>query len=108
MIPVPKFKRPVALIIVAVIALVTVAIVANATQTLRVPNAARVSYNLAAGVNSAAIVPSPGVGVHLIGVCTTVGNRGVAHASVLVPSAAPQSVYWNGLDSFHTGAPPEI
>jgi hypothetical protein len=40
-----------------VVAIVTSMVVANATQTITTPNAAFVSYSLAAGANSAAITP---------------------------------------------------
>jgi len=97
--PTPKSSRPFALIIAAVIAFTTVAVVANATTTLTVPNAATLTYNLAAGSVSGAIVPATSRPVLVMGTCTTVGFRGVGQVTLLIPSAAPQFVEWVGLES---------
>jgi len=42
----------------AVVAIITSIVVANATQTFATPNAAYISYSLAASANSAAITPA--------------------------------------------------
>ena len=41
-----------------VVAIITSIVVANATQTITTPNAAFISYSLAAGLNSAVITPT--------------------------------------------------
>ncbi len=50
-----KFSRPGVILMATVVAIITSMVVANATQTITTPNAAFISYNLAAGANSAAI-----------------------------------------------------
>lgn len=97
--PIPKSSRTFALVIAAVVAFITMAVVANATTTLIVPNAATYTYNLAAGSIGTIIVPATSRPVLVMGTCTTVGNRGVGQVTVLVPSAAPQFVEWVGLES---------
>jgi len=79
------------------VAIITSVIVANATQTITTPNAAFVSYNLAAGANSAAITPATNRWV-LVGGCTTGVSfvQGVGQVSLLhIPS---NSITWVGLE----------
>jgi len=90
-----KFSRPGVILMATVVAIITSMVVANATQTITTPNAAFISYNLAAGANSAAITPATNRSVLVMGCCTTVG--GVGHVSLFhIPS---QFIYWVGLES---------
>src|SRR5262249_44361374 len=69
-----------------VVAIITCLAVANATQTITTPNAAFISYNLAAGGNSAAITPATNRSV-LVMACrtsfTSGGVIGVGHVNLL-------------------------
>src|SRR6266567_3618401 len=71
-----KFSRPGVILMAAVVAIITSMVVANATQSITTPNAAFISYSLAAGASSAAITPATNKWV-LVGGCTTVGDPGV-------------------------------
>ncbi len=53
-----KFSRPGVILLATVVAIITSMVVANATQTITTPNAAFVSYSLAAGADSAEITPA--------------------------------------------------
>ena len=84
-----------------VVVIITSVVVANATQTITTPNAAFISYNLAAGANSAAITPITNKSVLVMGCCTTGANPGVGQVSLLhIPSTL---IEWVGLES-PTGA----
>ena len=87
------------LLLTGVVATLTLAIVAHATQTITVPNAASVSYALAAGANSGAITPVADAPVLVMGVQTAVGNRGVGHVTMLRPLVLPNFLEWVGLES---------
>jgi len=94
---VQKLSRPAVWTFAVMVALITSAVVAHATQSLSVPNAATVSYNLAAGANSAAITPSSSKPVFVMGVCTTAGTRGVGQVTLLrIPA---NFIEWVGLES---------
>jgi hypothetical protein len=99
MMPKPRVPRRLALLIAAVVAIVTVAVVANATSTITVPNAIVSSYNLASGGFGPAISIPRGRPVLIMGCCLTVGVRGVGHVSALVPDITPFFVEWTGLES---------
>jgi len=80
----------------AAVAIITSVVVANATQTITTPNAAFISYNLAAGANSAAITPATNKSVLVMGCCTN--SYGVGQVSLLhVPST---SITWAGLECY--------
>ena len=82
-----------------VVAIITSIVVANATQTITAPNAAFISYSLAAGANSAAITPATNKSVLVMGCCTTagfVGVQGVGQVSLL---SASSFIEWAGLES---------
>jgi hypothetical protein len=89
------------------VAIITTAVVANATQTITTPNAAFISFNLAAGANSAAITPATNKSVLVMG-CTTSTNTnlsppGVGHVSLLhIPSFGIGWVGLNGSDGSTT------
>ena len=92
-----KLSRPVAWLSAVVVATLTFATVAKATQVITTPNAAFASYNLAAGGNSAAIVPAANLAGHVMGVCNTFNFRGVGHVTMLrVPASFLE---WVGLES---------
>jgi len=93
-----KTSRP-ALISAIGVAILTFMVVANATQTITTPNAAFVTYSLAAGAISAPIVPTFGRAVLVMGVNTTVGDRGVAQVTLLRSGIAPTFIEWVGLES---------
>lgn len=99
MITFKKLPRPIVLSLAAVITALTFAVVANATQTITTPNAAFVTYALAAGGVSAPIVPTPGRAVQVMGVNTTIGNRGVGQVTLLRSGVAPLFLEWVGLES---------
>src|SRR5205807_1520479 len=93
-----KFSRPGVILMATVVAIITSVVVANATQTITTPNAAFITYSLAAGANSAAITPIANKSVLVMGCCTT--NGGVCHVSLLhLPSNVIQ---WLGLESSDT------
>ena len=89
-----KSSRWAAILLATVVAIITSAIVANATQTITTPNAAFISYNLAAGANSAVITPITNKSVLVMGCCTT--NGGSGHVSLV---NAANGFEWVGLDS---------
>ena len=79
-----------------VVAIVTSMVVANATQSITTPNAATVSFNLAAGVSSAPITPVTNKPVLVMGCCTTSLDEGVGQVSLLhIPSTF---IEWFGLE----------
>ena len=80
-----------------VVAIITSMVVANATQTITTPNAAFISYSLAAGANSAPITPATNRSVLVMGCCTTISHEGVGQVSLLhIPSTG---IEWVGLES---------
>jgi hypothetical protein len=92
-----KFSRPATMLLAVIIATVTCAVIAQATQTITTPNAAFISYNLAAGANSAAIFPAANQSVLVMGTCTTLNFRGVGHVTMLrIPA---NFLEWVGLES---------
>jgi hypothetical protein len=94
-----KLQRVSVAFLVAVVAILTTVVVTNATQTITTPNATTITYNLAAGAVSAAIAPATNRAVHVMGVQTAVGNRGVGFVELLVTNVAPLFVEWVGLES---------
>ena len=93
-----KSSRPLVILLAAVVVIITSIVVANATQTITTPNAASISYSLAASANSAAITPATNKPVLLMGCTTTLGQaKGVGQVSLLhIPSAGFE---WTGLES---------
>jgi hypothetical protein len=81
----------------ALVATFALATATRAVQTTVTPNAAIVGYSLAAGANSGAITPPASQAVHVMGVCNTLGTRGVGFVELLrVPGSFLE---WVGLDS---------
>jgi len=92
-----KMRRYGILAAAASICVLAGSVVANAFQTLTVPNAANYTYNLAGGANSAAITPPTNVPVLMMGTQTAVGFRGVAMATILhIPA---NFIEWVGIES---------
>src|SRR5438270_3726546 len=92
-----KFSQSGVILMATVVAIITSMVVANATQTITTPNAAFITYNLAAGANSAAITPATNRSVLVMGCCTTLGDLGVGQVSLL---HSPSTwIEWVGLES---------
>ena len=90
-----KFSRPGVILMATVVATITSICVVNATQTITTPNAAFISFNLAAGASSAAITPATNRSVLVMG-CTTGG--GIGQVSLLhIPSTL---IEWVGLEGY--------
>jgi hypothetical protein len=99
-----KFSRPGVILMATVVAIITSMVVANATQTITAPNAAFVSYSLAAGTNSAAITPVTNKSVLVMG-CSAgpgLGILGVGQVSLL--HIANYGILWVGLESTPSAA----
>jgi hypothetical protein len=94
-----KFSRPGVILLATVVAIVTSIVVANATQTITTPNAAFISYSLAAGANSAPITPASSKSVLVMGCCTTSGATSIGQVSLLNNSPTGD-IIWVGLESF--------
>jgi hypothetical protein len=91
----PKFSQPGVILIATAVVIITSIVAANATQTITTPNAALVSYSLAAGANSAPITPTTNRSVLVMGCRTT--DEGVGQVSLIhIPST---SIEWVGLES---------
>jgi hypothetical protein len=96
-----KFSRPGVILMAIVVVIITSMVAANATQTITTPNAVKITYNLAAGANSAAITPATNTSVLVMGCCNS-GGVGVGHASLLVvPNYLTE---WVGLESYGPAA----
>lgn len=92
-----NFRRYATLSLAFAVAVLTVAVAGKAAQTVTVPNAANITYNLAAGAYSAAITPVANQAVLMIGSQTAIGYRGVAMATLLhVPASFLE---WTGVES---------
>jgi len=97
-----KFSRPGVILMATVVAIITSIVAANATQTITTPNAAFISYNLAAGASSAPITPATNKSVLVMGCCTSSGDQGVGQVSLQhIPSTA---IEWVGLESYPSAA----
>jgi hypothetical protein len=99
-----KFSRPGVILLAAVVAIITSMVVANATQTITTPNAAFISYSLAAGASSAPITPVGNRSVLVMGCCTI--SAAVGQVSLLrIPSAG---IEWIGLNPQNPVTGPSI
>jgi hypothetical protein len=91
-----KHTQWAALLLAAVVAILTCVTVANATQTITTPNAVRIAYNLAGGANSAAITPATNTPVLVMGCNTSTNPSAGAQVSLLhIPSSG---MTWAGLE----------
>jgi hypothetical protein len=92
-----NIRRYGSLSLAMVVTVLTIAVVAKASQTVTVPNAATFTYNLAPGANTGQITPASNQAVFMMGTQTTIGFRGVAMATLLhIPSGF---IEWVGLES---------
>src|SRR5215467_2334099 len=93
-----KSSRWGAIVVATIVAIITCLAVANATQTITTPNAVKITYNLAASANSAAITPATNTSVLVMGCCTTPNTTaGVGQVSLIhIPST---DMRWVGLES---------
>src|ERR1700745_3338564 len=95
-IQIQKHTQWAALLLAAVVAILTCVTVANATQTITTPNAVRIAYNLAGGANSAAITPATNTPVLVMGCNTSTNPSAGAQVSLLhIPSSG---MTWAGLE----------
>jgi hypothetical protein len=90
-----KFSRPGVILLAFVVVIITSMVAANATQTITTPNAAFISYSLAAGASSAAITPATNRSVLVMGCCTTAGAVATGHVSLIVSPGF--AIEWVGL-----------
>lgn len=92
-----RLSRVSKLVLAGFVAVVALNIGLRATQTISVPNASKVTYNLAAGASSTAVTPAENVPVLVMGVQNNLGYRGVGQVSMLhVPSSFLE---WTGIES---------
>jgi len=92
-----KSSRWGAMLLATVVAIITCLAVASATQTITTPNAAFITYNLAAGTSSAVITPATNRAVLVMGCCTTVGFGAAGQVSLF--HAPSDFIAWAGLES---------
>jgi hypothetical protein len=78
------------MLLATAVAIVTSLVVANATQTITTPNAAYVTYNLAAGTSSAAITPVTTKSVSVMGCCTALKSVTFHYKKEIDPERTPQ------------------
>ena len=91
-----KFSRPGVILMATVVAIITSIVVANATQTITTPNAAFISYSLAAGANSAVITPATNRAVLVM------GCAGEGVGQVVLQHIPNCCIDWVGLEAFAT------
>jgi len=97
---VQKSSRPLVILLATVVAIITSIVVANATQTITTPNAASISYSLAAGADSAATTLATNKSVLVMGCCTgPATDAGVGQVSLLATGNASVGLQWGGLES---------
>jgi hypothetical protein len=93
------------MLVATAVAIITCLAVANATQTITTPNAAFISYNLAAGGNSAAITPATSRSVLVMGCCTSpLNDLGVGQVSLLHihnDNIGNTYILWAGYESWN-------
>ncbi|MBI3756662.1 MAG: hypothetical protein HY267_01665 [Deltaproteobacteria bacterium] len=84
-------------LVAGIVTTLTFAVVAQAVQTITLPSAALILYDLAPGANSAPITPDSNTPVFVMGVQTVLGNRGVGQ--VTLPRVPASFLEWVGLES---------
>jgi hypothetical protein len=93
-----KVSRSVRLLLAAIVALLTVAVLVPATRaTTLTANAATINYSTAAGANSVPFTPIADKPVLVMGIQDSVGYRGVGFVYLLHVSGA--FLEWTGLES---------
>ena len=90
-----RISRPGVILMATVVAIITSVVAVNATQAITTPNAAFISYSLAAGANSAPITPATNKSVLVMGCCTTAGAVATGHVSLIVSPGF--AIEWVGL-----------
>jgi hypothetical protein len=107
-----KSSRWAAILLATVVAVITSVVVANATQTITTPNAAKITYNLAAGANSAVITPATNTSLLVIGCCTTPDYASAGQVTLVhippVAGAPTGFMRWTGLESYALATPSTI
>src|SRR5690242_19604712 len=84
-------------LVIGIVTTLTFAVVAQAVQTITLPSAALVTYDLAPGTSSAPITPDTNTPVFVMGTQNNLGFRGVGQVTLLrVPGSFLE---WVGLDS---------
>jgi len=93
------------MVLAAIVAIVTSAVVANATQTITTPNAAFISYNLNPGADTSPITPATNRSVLVMGCCTssTSGVVGVGQVNLLHTPIVGMTWVAHGMDGFSEG-----
>jgi hypothetical protein len=99
MLTIAKDSRIGSRVLAAIVVLITSVVLVNATTSLTVPNAATYPWTLPPGGSFNVGVPALDRPVFLMGVCTTVGDRGIGQVSILRATAAPGFLMWTGLES---------
>ena len=95
-IQIQKHLQWLAILLAAVVAIITSAVVANATQTITTPNAVRIAYSLAGSGNSAAITPATNTSVLVMGCNTSTNPSAGAQVSLMhIPGGG---MIWAGLE----------
>jgi hypothetical protein len=96
-----SYVKPAPLGIAALLVGLTFTCVQRALAVVTVPNEVQVAYTLAAGSSSAAIVPITNHAVSVMGVCTTLGFRGVGQVAMLHIQGS--FLEWTGINSPSNG-----
>jgi hypothetical protein len=92
-----KISRLVIPVVAVLVVTLTATVALESSQVIIAPNALTISYNLAAGGNSAPVFPVPNQPVLVMGTQNNVGFRGVGHVTLLrVPGSFLE---WVGLNS---------
>ena len=92
-----KSSRLTVMLVAAVVAIVTSAVVAETEETLFTPDKSVILYSLSANGNTQGITLAPFRPVLVMGCCTTHNFRGVGHVTLLdIPNSF---IEWVGLES---------
>ena len=92
-----KISRPVGLFLAGLVATLTLAVTAQAVQTITTPNASFISYNVAVNSFGPTITPVANQSVHVMCSQTTLNFRGVGEVALL--RIVGSFVEWVGLES---------
>lgn len=85
------------LLLASFVVVLAMSVGVHATQSITTPNAAKVTYSLAAGASSSAVTPAESTPVLVMGVQNNLGYRGVGQVAMLhVPSSFLE---WTGIES---------
>jgi hypothetical protein len=89
-----RITRP---LLTGLVLVLTLGVIVQALQTIKIPNAALFSYDLAPGTDSFLVTPAPSQPVVVMGVQNELGDRGVGGVTMLrVPASFLE---WEGLES---------